>query len=82
MTRSVSPFERYGYSAPIEDQDMMQHVFVSGETLSGLAQRYYDDFRFWRVIADRNAVKDPRRIPVGTVLLIPPRPLERGNESF
>lgn len=81
--RSISPFERYGAATPVEDKLLVEHLFIAGETLSGLAARYYDDWRLWRLIADRNNVGDPRTVAVGILLLIPALPLETGVfESF
>lgn len=77
--RSVSPYERYGRPLPASDTYLAEHVFVAGETLSGLAHRYYEDWRVWRRIAERNSVTDPRAVAPGTVLLIPNRPLETGG---
>lgn len=77
--RSVSPFERFSEYRPDADAFMAAHVFAAGETLTGLAHRYYGDWRDWRLIADRNAVVDARLIETGTVLLIPARPPERGS---
>jgi nucleoid-associated protein YgaU len=75
---SISPFERHGEYVPLDDALLTQHVFSQGDTLSGLAHRHYDDWRLWRIIADRNGVKDPRRIEPGTTLLIPAKPAARG----
>ena len=81
--RSISPFERYGTATPAEDSQLTEHLFVAGETVSGLAHRYYDDWRLWRLIADRNNLGDVRQIAPGTILLIPALPLETGAfESF
>lgn len=83
LERSISPFERLGNFVPIEDAALTVHLFAAGETISGLAHRYYGDWRLWRVIADRNKIIDPRRIANGTQLLIPELPLETGAfESF
>lgn len=75
--RSTSPFERFGQYVPVEDAALTEHLYTAGETLSGLAHRYYNDWRLWRVIADRNKILDPRQIQPGTILLIPERPRER-----
>jgi nucleoid-associated protein YgaU len=48
------------------------HVVRRGETLSSIADRYYDRSNEWRHIADDNAIEDPRRLEVGTFLSIPP----------
>jgi nucleoid-associated protein YgaU len=78
IPRSIPPFERYGHFVPAEDATLTEHLFADGDWLSDLAHRYYGEWRQWRVIADRNAVIDPRAIDPGTVLLIPERPLEVG----
>lgn len=77
--RSISPYERFGAPVPPSDAYLTEHVYVAGETLSGLSHKYYQDWRLWRVIADRNNVYDPRQIETGTVLLIPNRPVESGS---
>jgi hypothetical protein len=48
------------------------HVVQSGETLSSLAGRFYQNPGNWRFIADENEIEDPRRLQVGTFLTIPP----------
>lgn len=77
--RSLTPYERFGQPSPEADAYLEEHVFRAGDTLSGLAHRFYDDWRQWRVIADRNDVTDARVIAIGTRLLIPPRTLESGR---
>lgn len=79
ILRSISPFERFGHYVPAEDATLTEHVMAQGDRLTDLAHRYYGDWRMWRVIADRNAVIDPRAIAAGTELLIPERPLEKGT---
>jgi nucleoid-associated protein YgaU len=82
-SRSVSPFERHGKYVPAEDAALTVHLLLDGETLSGLAHRYYEDWRLWRVIADRNKILDPRQLAPGTLLLIPERPIQFGAfQSF
>ena len=46
--------------------------------MTGVAHRFYGDWRLWKVIADRNDIVDARQIAPGTVLLIPELPLEKG----
>ena len=77
--RSVSPFERYGKAVSIAEAAVKLHTFTATDTLSALAEKYYEDWRLWRLIDDRNKIADPRRIPVGTVLVIPSLPLEKGQ---
>jgi nucleoid-associated protein YgaU len=76
---SVSPYKQFGQFRPDEDANLIEHAFRDGDTISGLANSYYGDWRLWRLIAVRNRIEDVRRIPVGKVLLIPERPLERGS---
>lgn len=80
--RSISPYEFYGAPTPPEDAVLIEHQFIAGETLSGLAHRYYDDWKLWRIIADRNNIADVRQIEPGTVLLIPEQPLEEMLERY
>lgn len=47
------------------------HVLGEGDTLARLADRYYERAAQWRVIADANAIEDPRRLRPGTFLSIP-----------
>lgn len=77
--RSISPFERYGTAFPVTDAALQIHVFSSTDTISLLAQKYYGDWRLWRLIAERNSLVDVRQINPGTQLIIPRRPLERGR---
>lgn len=77
--RSVTPYERFGRPVPDADASLVEYVFNATDTISGIADRFYGDWRLWRTIADRNAIIDVRRIEPGTVLLIPPRPLEPGR---
>ncbi|HEY6232800.1 MAG TPA: hypothetical protein VIW64_16165 [Pyrinomonadaceae bacterium] len=76
---TLTPFQRYGEPAPEPDAYLEERVFRAGDTLSGMAHREYGDWRLWRVIADRNSIVDARTIPIGTRLLIPPRPLQSGR---
>lgn len=48
------------------------HVLQRGETLSSVAARYFGDPGNWRPVAEANGIVDPRRVPPGTVLRIPP----------
>lgn len=45
-----------------------------GDTLWEIAQRFYGDGTKWRLIANANGIDDPRRLQVGTVLIIPTQP--------
>jgi hypothetical protein len=48
------------------------HVVQRGDTLSAIAARHYKRPADWRFIADANGINDPRRLPVGAILVIPP----------
>jgi hypothetical protein len=50
------------------------HVLVQGETLSGIAARYYEDPRLWRPIALANDLDDPRAAVAGQPLRVPSLP--------
>lgn len=50
------------------------HVVAQGETLSGLATRFYNAPETWRPIAVANGIDDPRGIFPGQSLLIPSLP--------
>jgi nucleoid-associated protein YgaU len=64
------PKESYVGEAP--DRPRV-HIVQPGETLFGLAQRYYNDGRRWRRIyeANRERIPDPNKIRVGTKLIVP-----------
>ncbi len=53
-----------------------RHTLRRGETLFGLAQRFYGNGELWPLIARANSIDDPTTIPTGTVLIIP----EAGRE--
>jgi len=50
-----------------------QYTVASGDTLSGIAEKYYGNASRWTIIfeANRNQIQDPNRIFVGQVLRIP-----------
>jgi LysM repeat protein len=47
------------------------HVTQNGETLAGIAARYYQRPQQWREIANANDIEDPRRLGPGIFLAIP-----------
>jgi len=49
----------------------IRHTVVSGDTLEGVAQRYLKDPQQWRAVGTLNGVKDPLRLRVGSVIVIP-----------
>jgi nucleoid-associated protein YgaU len=49
------------------------HKIASGDTLGALSQQYYGSTRYWEAIQKANTDINPRSLPVGRVLKIPPR---------
>ena len=51
------------------------YTMQRGDTLYSLARRFYGDGKLWTRIAEanRDKVRDVTAIPVGTVLVIPPK---------
>ncbi|MFE7797448.1 LysM peptidoglycan-binding domain-containing protein [Nocardia sp. NPDC057440] len=47
------------------------HTAVAGDTLFGLAKRFYGDGELFPIIAAANRVMDPNRIAAGQVIVIP-----------
>ncbi len=50
------------------------HTVAKGDTLSAIAQKYYDDDLLWTVIAKANPKVNPNRLKVGATLVIPAKP--------
>jgi len=50
-----------------------QYTVVGGDTLAGIATKFYGDASKWQIIfeANRNQIQDPNRIFAGQVLRIP-----------
>ncbi|TRC98909.1 LysM peptidoglycan-binding domain-containing protein [Mesorhizobium sp. WSM4303] len=48
------------------------HVIVAGDTYWDLAKKAYGDGAKWKVISEANKGYEPRRLPVGATLTIPP----------
>lgn len=48
------------------------HVIVAGDTYWDLAKKAYGDGTKWKVISEANKSYEPRRLPVGATLTIPP----------
>ena len=48
-----------------------RHTVRRGDTLQDIAARVYADAARWRAIAEANDIRDPRRLPPGTVLRLP-----------
>ena len=63
---------------PIDDP---VRIVKKGETLSTIATEEYGDPSLWRVIADENRLINPRKLPPGTVLTIPPLTIANVNRG-
>lgn len=50
------------------------HMVTQGETLSGIAARYYENPQQWRPIAMASGIDDPRALTTGQQLQIPKLP--------
>lgn len=47
------------------------YTVKSGDTLSGIATKFYGDSSKWTLIAQANGIKDPTKLKIGQVLQIP-----------
>lgn len=47
------------------------YTVKKGDTLWALAEKYYGDGTKWKLIAKANKIKDPRKLQIGTKLVIP-----------
>lgn len=56
---------------PPQKTSARYYKFKRGDTLWGVSIKHYGTGTKWRVIADANGIKDPRKIPVGKVVRIP-----------
>ncbi|HKP84949.1 MAG TPA: LysM peptidoglycan-binding domain-containing protein [Blastocatellia bacterium] len=57
------------------------HVVKMGETLSGIAAKYYNNPETWRPIAIANRIADPRAIAAGQTLRVPSLPFTDGESG-
>jgi LysM repeat protein len=51
-----------------------QHTVLQGETITGIAYKYYSDPTLWRPITISNDIDNPRELLVGQALVIPSLP--------
>ncbi|MEY9697574.1 nucleoid-associated protein YgaU [Bradyrhizobium diazoefficiens] len=51
-----------------------QHIVLQGETITGIAYKYYADPALWRPITISNDIDNPRELLVGQALVIPSLP--------
>lgn len=57
------------------------HTVIEGDTLSGIAQKEYEDPTLWQPIALRNRLLDPRRLLPGMKLVVPRLPYRAPGSS-
>ncbi len=67
----------------VKDSATTTHVVRSGETLWGIAARYYGDGHLWSTLARRNriATTGPAPLQVGMKLTVPASPTIRGAKA-
>lgn len=72
---AAAPPQEEPPTEPSPDQNEL-YVVQPGDTLSGIANKVYGNYRLWPVIfdANRDKISDPGLIRVGMELLIPPKP--------
>jgi nucleoid-associated protein YgaU len=51
-----------------------RHIVLQGETITGIAYKYYSDPTMWRPITISNDIDNPRELLVGQALVIPSLP--------
>lgn len=72
ILREFRPLEQQLLELNLSSPDRShRHRLAEGQTLSGLASRYYQRAGQWRELALANAIEDPRRLLPGAVLTIP-----------
>ena len=70
----ASPVAAAAPPAVVRPANARSHRVVAGDTLSSIAGAYYGHEKHWKVIQDANPQLDPQRMPVGTVVVVPPAP--------
>ncbi|MCX5782107.1 MAG: DUF3108 domain-containing protein [Elusimicrobia bacterium] len=59
-----------------ENSKAIIHLVKEGDTLAKIAYKYYSDGKKYPIIAKANRIKNPHKIRIGNVLIIPNLPLE------
>ena len=64
-----------GKAPPAPPTGSQTYTMKAGDTLYGVARRFYGDGKLWTKIfeANKDKIRDVADIPVGTVLAIPPK---------
>jgi hypothetical protein len=57
--------------ASASDDAPIRYTFRKGDTLISLGERYFRNGQSYKIVQQQNRIADPRRIPVGQVILIP-----------
>ncbi|ELZ32518.1 peptidoglycan-binding lysin domain-containing protein [Halogeometricum pallidum JCM 14848] len=65
--------EQKGGGAEETTDQTRTRTVVQGDTLWAISGEEYGDPTEWRRIANANGIEDPKKLRVGTVLVIPPR---------
>lgn len=61
-------------STPAAAGEERTYVVQSGDTLAGIAQKFYGDASLDDLIAEANGIEDPESLRPGDELIIPPEP--------
>ena len=72
-TARVTPINPAAPTAPAADAPVRTYQVASGDTLAGIARRFYKNSGQWPKIAEANkaTLEDPTKLKVGMVLVIP-----------
>ena len=54
------------------DNNILYYTFGKGDTLWGLANKFYGDGMYWKCLADYNGITNPKKVRDGKVIMIPP----------
>jgi hypothetical protein len=81
LKEALSPEEVQAQDRPASPDLHQTWLVRDGEALDAIAHRVYGDPRYWRALAEANAMANPRAIRPGTVLLLPPLATRTGGRS-
>lgn len=72
--KTTTPPKKVATPAPSKkksSKSVRKYKVKRGDTLSKIAIKFYKNASKWRLIADKNKIKDPRKLTVGKTLIIP-----------
>lgn len=75
-TQSPAPTDETESPPPEDNSESVVYTVKPGDTLRGIAEKYYDDASLDDVIADANGIEDATQLVIGQELIIPPKPEE------